>query len=122
MVDRLDWIKEKVVSGLAVSEKDFDVLLEQSVPDGKTYYEELLAFFDKEAAETGVILFYAEEKEEDGGIRPHQQSVLGWWFCAVAWQGGKGTRAARGEGGGGEGGEHASNATSPVHVCRLRSA
>ena len=82
MADRLDWIKEKVVSGLAVSEKDFDALLEQAVPDGKTYYEELLAFFDKETAETGVILFYAEEKEEEGGTCPHRQPGSGWWMCA----------------------------------------
>jgi len=66
MADRLDWLKDKVVHNLSVSDKSFDQLLEQQTPQGKSYYEELLAFFDSESAEAAVALFFAEETEVEG--------------------------------------------------------
>lgn len=80
MADRLEWVKEKVTHSLNVNEKDFSSLLEQQAPEGKSYYEELMAFFDRDSTEASVVLFYTQETlEEAGACLPKFGPERGVW-------------------------------------------
>ena len=79
MADRTGWIKDKVTHSLGVSESIFTELLERQGPDGKTYWESLNAFLEKEETVESVVMFYTTE-EVIGG--PEGGNLL---CCLLAW-------------------------------------
>jgi hypothetical protein len=67
MGDRLDWIKDKVSRNLNIPSSTFDELLEREAPTGKSYWAELNAFFEIEHAHEAMVVFHAEEVQDEAG-------------------------------------------------------